>query len=74
MKQTIEIEVPSGKKAVWENNQIIFVESEPHWESITTFKDAMEYCRKSKHLSKYFGKLIFEVMYGGINCDWKWVE
>ena len=42
MKQTIEIEVPSGKKAVWENNQIIFVESERHWESSTTFKDAME--------------------------------
>ena len=62
MKQTIEIEVPAGKKAVWENNQIIFVESEPHWESITTFKDALEYCRKSKELSRFinvFNKNIY---------------
>ena len=42
MIQQIEIEVPVGKKAVWENNQILFVESEAHWESITTFKDEME--------------------------------
>ena len=28
----------------------------------------------AKHLSTYFGKLIFEVLYGGSNCDWKWVE
>lgn len=51
MKQTIEIEVPVGKKAVWENNQIVFVDVEPHWKSIKTFKDALEYCRKSKELS-----------------------
>ena len=28
----------------------------------------------AKHLSTYFGKLIFEVLYGGSNCDWEWVE
>ena len=28
----------------------------------------------AKHLSTYFGKLIFEVLYGGPNCDWEWVE
>lgn len=58
MKQTIEIEVPVGKKAVWENNQIIFVDSEAHWESITTFKDAMEYCRKSKELSHFIDNFL----------------
>ena len=31
MKQTIEIEVPEGKKVIFENNQIIFVDEEPHW-------------------------------------------
>ena len=195
MKQTIEIEVPEGKKAVWENNQIVFVDVEPHWKSMKTFKDAYKYCfdhegfmkyligynhaaadsyeykvaklrlviaaltnnekvslvsgklyypviqfcladfcvedscfknkligkiksegkeyvvvnssvhygsdaglgcvnsrsglsnvdsyisflqvsskEIAEHLSKYFGKLIFEVMYGGSNCDWEWVE
>ena len=28
----------------------------------------------AKHISKYFGKLLFEVHYGGTNCDWKWIE
>lgn len=192
MKQTIEIEVPEGKKAIWENNQITFVDAEPYWKSIKTFIDAYDYCYTNnldkyttnycltaadtyeekvaklrliiaaltnneklsfvegdlyfpvvqlyskynsnnyhgdkiigkikaegkeytviggygshssiaglysigslgglafadsyvsflqvssieiaKHLSTYFGKLIFEVMYGGINCDWEWVE
>ena len=193
MKQTIEIEVPEGKKAVWENNQITFVDAEQHWKSIKTFEDAYEYCLNrrnkfikyvdsyhhtgldtyedsvaklrlviaaltnneklslvkgelyfpvvqfcsafsinnchgnkiigeiktegkeytvvggiascssimglgcvdseglslayknvsfikgsskeiAKHLSTYFGKLIFEVMYGGSNCDWEWLE
>ena len=27
MKQTIEIEVPDGKKAVWENGKIVFVDN-----------------------------------------------
>lgn len=25
------------------------------------------------YISKQFGKLLFEVSYGGINCDWEWV-
>lgn len=194
MKQTIEIEVPEGKKAIWENNQITFVDAEPYWKSIKTFEDAYDYCYTNnldkyttnyclatadtyeekvaklrlviaaltknekvslvsgklyypviqfcladfcvedscfknkligkiktegkeyvvvnscahygsdaglgcvnsrsgisnvgayvsflqvsskeiaEHLSTYFGKLIFEVMYGGSNCDWEWVE
>ena len=44
MKQTIEIEVPEGKKAIWENNQITFVDAEPHWKSIKTFEEAYKYC------------------------------
>ena len=45
MKQTIEIEVPDGKKAVWENGVIKFVPEEPHWKTITTFNDALIYVR-----------------------------
>ena len=45
MKQKIEIEVPDGKKAVWENGAIKFVPEEPHWKSITTFTDAFFYVR-----------------------------
>ena len=26
------------------------------------------------YISKHFGRLLFEISYGGINCDWKWVE
>lgn len=26
------------------------------------------------HIAKYFGRLLFEVHYGGVNCDWKWVN
>ena len=26
------------------------------------------------YISKQFGKLLFEVSYGGTNCAWKWVE
>ena len=193
-KQVIEIEVPDGKKAVWENGAIRFVPDGPHWKHITTFEDALVYVRKylpecedlltsytrampgsyefsvvcyrivvaaltnnekrhlttgdkwypvvqfcrpkdkrncwgdvligtiesegekysvvggratdgtyaglggfvssdgvsysaasvgfrsvstkeiAEHISTYFGKLLFEVHYGGINCDWKWVE
>ena len=25
------------------------------------------------YISKQFGKLLFEVSYGGINCDWRWI-
>lgn len=28
----------------------------------------------AEHISKYFGHLLFEVHYGGVNCDWKWVN
>ena len=44
-KQVIEIEVPDGKKAVWENGAIRFVPEGPHWKSITTFDDALTYVR-----------------------------
>lgn len=44
-KQVIEIEVPDGKKAVWENGKIRFVLEDPHWKSITTFADALFYVR-----------------------------
>lgn len=29
MKQTIEIEVPEGKKAVWKNNKVVFEDVTP---------------------------------------------
>lgn len=193
-KQVIEIEVPDGKKAVWENGAIRFVPEGPYWKSITTFGDALfyvknclpecedlitsyikampnsyelsvvcyrivvaaltnnekrhlttgnkwypvvQFCRPkdknnclgnvligtiesegarysvvggyaiygssaglglfvsnagvspsftsvgfrsvsskeiAQHISTYFGKLLFDVHYGGTNCDWKWVE
>ena len=28
----------------------------------------------AQHIATYFGKLLFDVHYGGTNCDWKWVE
>ena len=28
----------------------------------------------AEHISKYFGHLLFEIHYGGVNCDWKWVN
>ena len=52
MKQIIEIEVPEGKKAIWENNQITFVDTEPYWKSIKTFEDAYDYCY-TNNLDKY---------------------
>ena len=45
MKRIIEIEVPDGKKAIWENGTIRFVSEDPHWKSITTFIDALIYVR-----------------------------
>ena len=44
-KQVIEIEVPDGKKAVWENGAIKFVSEGPYWKSITTFGDALTYVK-----------------------------
>ena len=43
MKKTIEIEVPDGMDAVWENGTIKYVPNEPHWKKITTFKHALLY-------------------------------
>lgn len=28
----------------------------------------------AEHISKYFGRLLFDIMYGGVNCNWKWVD
>lgn len=53
MKQKIEIEVPEGKKAIWENNQITFVDAEPHWKSIKTFDDAYWYCYNYERFAEY---------------------
>lgn len=53
MKQTIEIEVPEGKKAIWKNNKIEFINVEPHWKSIKTFKDAYRYCFDHRGFMKY---------------------
>ena len=43
MKQIIEIEVPDGMKAIWENGTIKYVPDEPHWKKITIFQDALHY-------------------------------
>ena len=41
MKQTIEIEVPNGKKAIWKDNKVIFENIKPQlpktWEEYVTF-------------------------------------
>ena len=52
MKQTIEIEVPEGKRAIIENNQIKYIDSE-HWKSIKTFNDALDYCCDHSSLSDF---------------------
>ena len=28
----------------------------------------------AEHISTYFGKLLFEVHYGGTNCNWQWIK
>lgn len=28
----------------------------------------------AEHISKYFGRLLFDVHYGGTNCDWYWID
>lgn len=28
----------------------------------------------AKHISKYFGRLVFDIMYGAANCDYKWID
>ena len=52
MKQTIEIEVPEGKQAIIENNQIKYIDSE-HWKAIKTFDDALDYCCDHSSLSDF---------------------
>ena len=52
MKQTIEIEVPEGKKAIIEGNQIKYVDVR-HWKSIKTFNDAYYYCCDHSFLSDF---------------------
>ena len=41
MKQTIEIEVPDGKKAVWKDNKVVFEDIKPQlpktWKEYVTF-------------------------------------
>ena len=62
MKQTIEIEVPDGKKAILKNGVIKFVPKDPHWKSITTFDDAltyvMDYLPECEDLLIYYNKSI----------------
>lgn len=29
--------------------------------------------KAARYISKQFGKLLFEVSYGGTNCDWRWI-
>ena len=43
MKQTIEIEVPEGKKAVWKDNKVIFEDIKPQLPK--TWK---EFCKQNK--------------------------
>lgn len=30
--------------------------------------------RVAKYISEQFGRLLFEIHYGGLNCDWKWLS
>lgn len=30
--------------------------------------------RVAEHIAEHFGRLLFEVHYGGLNCDWKWLS
>ena len=58
MKQTIEIEVPEGKKAVWEDNTIVFEDIKPQlpktWEEFckqNPIKEEERYIDSSSHIS-----------------------
>ena len=52
MKQTIEIEVPEGKKAIIEGSHIRYIDIE-YWKSIKTFDDALDYCCGHSSLSDF---------------------
>lgn len=28
----------------------------------------------AQYISEKFGRLLFEVDYGGVNCDWEWID
>ena len=43
MKQTIEIEVPDGKIAIWKDNKVIFEDIEPQLP-----KTRIEFCKQNK--------------------------
>lgn len=30
--------------------------------------------RAAEHIAEHFGRLLFEVHYGGLNCDWLWLS
>ena len=58
MKQTIEIEVPEGKKAVWKNNTIVFEDIKPQlpksWEEFckqNPIKEEEKYIDSNSHIS-----------------------
>ena len=58
MKQTIEIEVPEGKKAVWKDNTIVFEDIKPQlpktWEEFckqNPIKEEERYIDSSSHIS-----------------------
>lgn len=52
MKQIIEIEVPEGKQAIIEGNQIRYIDIE-YWKSIKTFDDALHYCYDYPPLNQF---------------------
>ena len=56
MKETIKIEVPDGKKAIWKDNQVIFEDIEPQlpktWEEFCEISSISE---KEYLISDYYG-------------------
>ena len=73
MKQIIEIEVPDGMKAIWENGTIKYVPNEPHWKKITTFKDALQYVQEHlssscKNLLKSYRSTLLDSFENNIAC------
>lgn len=30
--------------------------------------------KSALYISKQFGRLLFEISYGGVNCNWKWID
>lgn len=48
-------------------NGVSYAYSYPGFQSVSSEQVA-------KHISKYFGKVVFNVIYGGCNCDWEWLD